>query len=148
MCVTLWCVWPPDSSVHRILKARRLDGLPCPPPGDLPDPETETRSPALQADSMCLIWSIGRQVLYQLSPPGKPLQLLSFYYLIEYIVGFPGGLDGKEYTCNVGDWVLDPSSLRMNFLPEGSSLPCKRIYIEVIPPFPQTSQKIPKCPWK
>ena len=27
-------------------------GLPCPPPGDLPDPEIELRSPALQADSL------------------------------------------------------------------------------------------------
>ena len=27
-------------------------GLPCPPPGDLPDPGVEPRSPALQADSL------------------------------------------------------------------------------------------------
>ena len=27
-------------------------GLPCPPPGDLSDPGTEPRSPALQADSL------------------------------------------------------------------------------------------------
>ena len=26
--------------------------LPCPPPGDLPNPETERRSPTLQADSL------------------------------------------------------------------------------------------------
>ena len=26
-------------------------GLPCPPPGDLPDPGIEPRSPALQVDS-------------------------------------------------------------------------------------------------
>ena len=29
-------------------------GLPCPPPGDLPDPGTEPMSPALQADSLPL----------------------------------------------------------------------------------------------
>ena len=29
-------------------------GLPFPPPGDLPDPETEPVSPALQADSLPL----------------------------------------------------------------------------------------------
>ena len=29
---------PPDSSVHGILQARILDELPCPSPGDLPDP--------------------------------------------------------------------------------------------------------------
>ena len=27
-------------------------GLPCPPPGDLPDPGVEPGSPALQADSL------------------------------------------------------------------------------------------------
>ena len=27
-------------------------GLPCPPPGDLPDPGIELRSPALQADPL------------------------------------------------------------------------------------------------
>ena len=31
-------------------QARILSGLPCPPPGDLPDPAIEPGSPALQAD--------------------------------------------------------------------------------------------------
>ena len=35
-------------------------GLPCPSPGDLPDPEIESGSPALQADSALS------------EPPGKP----------------------------------------------------------------------------
>ena len=35
-------------------------GLPCPPPGDLPDPGIEARSPALQADSLLS------------EPPGMP----------------------------------------------------------------------------
>ena len=35
-------------------------GLPCPSPGDLPDPGIEPRSPALEADSL------------PLAPPGKP----------------------------------------------------------------------------
>ena len=33
---------PPASSVHGISEARLLDALPFPPPGDLPDPETES----------------------------------------------------------------------------------------------------------
>ena len=33
-------------------KQEYWSGLPCPSPGDLPDPEIETRSPALQADSL------------------------------------------------------------------------------------------------
>ena len=36
-------------------------GLPCPPPGDLPNPGIEPESPALQADSL------------PSEPPGKPL---------------------------------------------------------------------------
>ena len=36
----------------RILQAKILEGLPCPPPGYLPNPEIEPRSPALQEDSL------------------------------------------------------------------------------------------------
>ena len=43
---------PPDSSVHGILQARILEWVACPPPGDLPDLGIESRSPALQADSL------------------------------------------------------------------------------------------------
>ena len=42
-CPTLWDPMdfnPPGSSVHGILQARIRGGLPCPPPGDLPDPES------------------------------------------------------------------------------------------------------------
>jgi len=42
---------PPGSSVHGILQARILEWVPFPFPGDLPDPEIEPMSPALQADS-------------------------------------------------------------------------------------------------
>ena len=35
-----------------ILQARILEALPCPPPGDLPSPGSERRSPALQEDSL------------------------------------------------------------------------------------------------
>ena len=42
---------PPGSSVHGISLARLLSGLPFPSPGDYPDPEIETGSPELQANS-------------------------------------------------------------------------------------------------
>jgi len=35
-------------------------GLPCPPPGDLPDPGIEPMSPALQVE------------FFTIEPPGKP----------------------------------------------------------------------------
>ena len=34
----------PGSSVHGILQARIQEWLPCPPPGDLPDPGIESAS--------------------------------------------------------------------------------------------------------
>ena len=45
---------PPGSSVHGILQARILGGLPCPPPGDLPNPGIKPVSPALWVDSIPL----------------------------------------------------------------------------------------------
>ena len=54
---------PPGSYVHGILQARILSGLSCPPSGDLPNPGTELRSPALQADSLAS------------ESPGKPHNL-------------------------------------------------------------------------
>ena len=57
-CLTLWdpvdCSLP-GSSVHRILQARILDGLSCPPPGDLPTWGFESvslRFSVLHADSL------------------------------------------------------------------------------------------------
>ena len=55
-CLTLYIPTdcsPPGSSVH----GKYWSGLPCPPPGDLPDPGIEPVSPvslALQADSLPL----------------------------------------------------------------------------------------------
>ena len=42
---------PPGSSVHGILQARILDGLPFPSPGNLPDPGIKPNSPGSQAVS-------------------------------------------------------------------------------------------------
>ena len=57
--------------MHGILRARILEwiGLPFPSPGDLPNSETEPRSPAWQADSL------------HSEPPGKPtldIEMLNF----------------------------------------------------------------------
>ena len=49
-CLTLYnpmdCS-PAGSSVHGISQAEYWSGLPCPPPGDLPDPGIKPASPAL-----------------------------------------------------------------------------------------------------
>ena len=60
-CAALW------TSAHQVplsmgfSRQEHWNWLPCPPPGDLPDPEMEPSSPALQADSL------------PSEPPGKPL---------------------------------------------------------------------------
>ena len=44
---------PPGSSVHGGFSRQEYwSGLPCPPPGDLPNPGIKPRSPSLQADSL------------------------------------------------------------------------------------------------
>ena len=43
---------PPGSSVHGIFQARILEWVAFPSPGDLPHPEIEAGSLALQADSL------------------------------------------------------------------------------------------------
>ena len=56
----------PGSSVHGILRQEYWSGLPCPPPGNLPNPGIESMpltSPKLQADSLST------------EPPGKPTWL-------------------------------------------------------------------------
>ena len=83
-------------------------GLPSPSPGDLPNAGIEPWSPALQADTL------------PSEPPGKyclskkifksHLRTIVFYCLMT--LGLPGGSDGKESTCNAGDWGLIPGSGR------------------------------------
>ena len=52
LCIPMDC-GPPGSSVHEDSPGQNTgQGLPCPPPGDLPHPETEPGSPTLQADSL------------------------------------------------------------------------------------------------
>ena len=91
---------PPGSSVHGDSQSKNTGGLPCPSPEDLPNPGIESRSPALQADSLpsepprkpmntefvslFLLQGIfpnqewnqgllnGRQILYLLSYQGSP----------------------------------------------------------------------------
>ena len=72
---------PPGSYVYGILQARILDGLPCPFPGNLPNPGIKPRSLALQADSL------------PSGPPGKPNLLTVGNNCV--IHGNQGGLTSK-----------------------------------------------------
>ena len=50
--VTPWTVAHQAPLSMESSKQEYWSGLPCPPPGDLPDPGMEPRSPALQAGSL------------------------------------------------------------------------------------------------
>ena len=81
----------PGFSVHGILQARILEWVPFPSPGDLPDPGTEPRSPALKADTLT-------------SESGKIVCM--------WLVGFPGGSVVKNPQANAGNVDLIPGSGR------------------------------------
>ena len=57
---TLWTVACQAPLSMGFSRQEYWSGLPCPPPGDLPDPGIEPGSPAWQADSL------------PIDPPGKP----------------------------------------------------------------------------
>ena len=104
--VTSWTVTHQAPLSIGFSRQEYWSGLPCPPPGDLPDPGIKSRSPALQADSLpaepqgkpkntgvgslsLLLrifppqesnWGLlhCRQILYQLSYQGSP----RIYYLL------------------------------------------------------------------
>ena len=56
---------PPESSVHGFSRQEYSNGLPSPPPGGLPNPGIEPRSPASQVDVLLC------------EPPGKPESAMS-----------------------------------------------------------------------
>ena len=62
---TVWTVACQAPLSMRFSRQEYPSGLPCPPPGDLPNLGTEPRSPTLQADSL------------PSEPPGKPLVRLA-----------------------------------------------------------------------
>ena len=85
-------------------------GLPCPPPGDLPDPGIEPGSPALQADSLLS------------APPGKPgygainnseylrpLQTMEGFRLLAGPFHFKRAVSPKSMAC-IMLWLNAPSS--------------------------------------
>ena len=58
--VTLWTAAHQAPLSTGFFRQEYWSGLPCPPPGDLPDPGIEPSSPTLQEDSL------------PSEPPGKP----------------------------------------------------------------------------
>ena len=83
--VTPWTVAhqvPPSTEFSR---QEYWSGLPSPPPGDLPNPETEPRSPALQEDSLLS------------EPPGKPGRASLFSCIFQKYKVFPWNFTSQLY---------------------------------------------------
>ena len=99
------CATPMDRSCQAPLSMGILSwqeyqsGLPCPPPGNLPDPGIELESSALQADSL------------QLSHQGSPMGTLGFC-LNQIPTGFPGHAGEPAETLQ-----LLPSAAPVRTLP-------------------------------
>ena len=63
---------PPGSYAHAVSQARYWSGLPCPPPGDLPNTGIKPRSSALQAVSLPLS--------HQARPPSPLVPYITYYF--------------------------------------------------------------------
>ena len=74
LCVTLWTITHQAPLSMGFSRKEYWSGLPCCPPGDLPDPVIEPMS-------LCLLqWQAGS---LPLAPPGKPEKLLAAAKLLE-----------------------------------------------------------------
>ena len=79
----------PGSSVYGILQTRILEWVAFPSPGDLPDPGTEPRFPALQEDSL----------LTELQ--GKPPHHLSLIFLPTPVLAQSGSVSMEHNVRRV-----------------------------------------------
>ena len=91
--VTSNSLWPHGLQPARFLcpwgfsRQEFWSGLPCPPPGDLPNPRIKPRPPALQADSLLT------------EPPGKPKNTgVSILSLAHYLHRANRNRKGDAYT--------------------------------------------------
>ena len=91
-------------------------GFLCPPPGDLPNPGIEPRSPALQGSHTLQADSL------LCEPPGKPIWRKGFIKELVRQPSFPGGSDGKESTHSAGGPGLIPGSGRSPGVGNGNPL--------------------------
>ena len=98
--VTSDCLLPRGLQPARLLcpwgfsRQEYWSGLPCPSPKDLLNPQTEPRSPTLQADSL------------PSEPPGKPLSKSELMYLGESHLLFFTYVDAKANIVSLSPWNM------------------------------------------
>ena len=127
---TLWTVAHQASLSMGFSRQEYWSGLPCPPPGNFPDPRIEPRSPSLQADSLPLRHQVSPQNIsnprdFTREHSPLPLEWVAFPLSGDLpnpglLHCFPDSSIGKESECNVGD--LDSIS-GLGRSPEGKGYP-------------------------
>ena len=98
LCDPMDCSLPGSSSMG-FSRQEYWSGLPCPPPEDLRNPETEPTS--LMSPTLA-----GR---FFTTNATWEAYLCVYLYLYQ---GFPGGADSRQSACNAGNPVLIPGSGR------------------------------------
>ena len=98
LCATLWTVACQVPLSMGFSRQEYWSGLPCPSPGDLPDPEIEHTSPvspALQADSL------------PTEPPGKPgSKIWTYFWTMPVLWSGKTYLQGHWGRQNFGPYDL------------------------------------------
>ena len=86
-----------------ILQATILE-QPCPPPGELPNPGTEHRSPVLQADSL------------PSEPPGKPIHFSTFLEIDLFKILTSTGVNFDKLSLEKTAFYLGITTFLLNFV--------------------------------
>ena len=94
-------LWPPglgsyqDPLSMKFSRQEYWSGLPFPPPGDLPDPEIEPKSPELAG------------VFFTTKPPGKPIEWCVFLFLTYFTLynRLPPRFNWRKFVPFKG-WVI------------------------------------------
>ena len=113
----------PGSSVHGILRQEYWSGLPCPSPGHLPNPEIESASSAMQANSLPsepFIWVTYHDAILNWSTweNGTLNWILNFVMAVD-IIHFPSS--HFQARCTSDDSTQDslssqPTALVLRFM--------------------------------
>ena len=113
---TPWTVACQAPLSMEILQVRIQSGLPCPPPGDLPNPGIKPRYPTLQAVSL------------PSRPPGKPLQLCPSLVIKKLLVpGMPCLISWIPRTkCNLVSSSYNWKQSDNGLLDQGAKHDCRR----------------------
>ena len=95
---TLWTVARQAPQSMGFSRQEYWSGLPCFPPGDLPDPGVKPLSPALQVDFFT-VEPLGQPLNIRKLQPGSNNHDCVSPAPLRQCLGFPGGTGGQEPAC-------------------------------------------------